>query len=86
MASKAKLSTVPKAAPTKKPPAEVASPAAKSHTIALYSLDVHDAAVIAYYNNEGIDYAKVEVHINGMIPPGTSHFSLAEDGMLVSWQ
>ncbi len=37
----------PKAAPTKKPPAKVAHPNAKNLTIALYSLDVRDAAIIA---------------------------------------
>ncbi len=47
---------------------------------------MRDAAVIAYYNDKWIDYAKVEVHFNGVIPPGTSSFSLAKDGMLVSWQ
>jgi hypothetical protein len=64
----------------------VPPPAAKKSTIALYSLDVRNAAIIAYYNDEGINYAKVEVHVNGVIPPGTSCFLLAKDGMLVSWQ
>jgi hypothetical protein len=86
MAFKAKLSAVPKAVPTKKPPTKVAPPAARRHTIVLYSLDVRDAAVIAYYNDKGINYAKVEVHINSVIPPGMSRFLLAEDGMSVSWQ
>jgi hypothetical protein len=51
----------------------------------LYSLNVRDAAVIANYNNKGINYAEVEVRVNGMIPPGTSCFLLAKDTMLVSW-
>ncbi len=50
MASKAKLSAVPKAAPAKKPSAKVAPPAAKKPTIALYSLNMRNAAIIAYYN------------------------------------
>ncbi len=86
MASKAKLSAVPKATPVKKPPTKVAPLAAKKPTIALYSLDVHDAAVIAYYNDEEIAYAEVKVHVNGVIPPGMSYFVLAEDGMSVSWK
>jgi hypothetical protein len=47
---------------------------------------VCDAAVVVYYNNEGINYAKVEVHVNGVIPLGTSCFLLAKDMMSVSWQ
>jgi hypothetical protein len=47
---------------------------------------VHNVAVIACYNGEGIDYAKVEVHVDGVIPLGTSCFLLAKDGMLVAWQ
>ncbi len=86
MSSKAKLSAVPKAAPTKKPPTKVPPPAARRPTIVLYSLNMRDAAVIAYYNDEGINYAKVEVHINSVIPPGMSCFLLAKDGMSVSWQ
>ncbi len=58
----------------------------KKPTIALYSLDVGDVAVVAYYNDEGTNYAKVEVQVNSMIPLGTSHFLLTEDRMLVSLQ
>ncbi len=61
-------------------------PAAKKPTIVLYSLDVRDAAVVAYYNDKGSGYDEVKVHVNGMVPPGTSCFLLAGDGMLVSWQ
>jgi hypothetical protein len=38
---------------------------------------------VHHTNDKGIDYAEVEVHVNSM---GTSHFSLAKDGMSVSWQ
>ncbi len=84
MASKGKPSAVPKAVAAKKPPAKVASSAARRPTIALYFLNMHDVAIVAYHNKEGINYAKAEVHANSMILPGTSRFSLAEDGMLVS--
>ncbi len=47
---------------------------------------MRDAVIVAYYNNKGVDYAKVEVHINGVIPSGTSCLLLAKDGMSVSWQ
>jgi hypothetical protein len=60
--------------------------AAKRPTIVLYSLDVRDAAIVVYYNDKGVDYAEVKVHVNGVIPLGTSCFSLAKDGMSVSWQ
>ncbi len=45
-----------------------------------------DAAVTAYYNEKGTNYAKFEVHVNGIVPPGTFHVSFAEDGMSVTWQ
>ena len=40
----------------------------------------------AYYNNEGVDYAKVEIYIVGVVLPGTYRFALAKDGMSISWQ
>jgi hypothetical protein len=76
----------PKPRPRRSPPPKWPPPAAKKSTIALYSLDVHNAAIITYYNDEGIDYAEVKVYVNGVIPPGKSHFLLAEDRMSVSWQ
>ena len=33
----------------------------------------------------GVDYAEVEVHVNGGLPPGTYRFSLAENGMRISF-
>jgi hypothetical protein len=84
MSSKVKPSAETKAAALKKPSIKVAPPATKRPTIALYSLNMGDVTVVTYYNNEGIDYAKVKVHFNGMIPPGISCFLLAEDRMLVS--
>jgi hypothetical protein len=65
---------------------KVPPPTTRRPTIALYSLDMSDAAVVAYYNDEGIDYAEVEVHINSAISLGTSCFLLAKDRMSVIWQ
>ena len=53
--------------------------------IALYHLDTSDAAIVAYYSDGGVDYAEVEVHVNGRLPPGTYRFSLAENGMTISF-
>ena len=54
--------------------------------IFLFHLDMRDAAMIAYYSDEGVDYAEVEMHVTGAVPPGTYRFALAEDGMSISWQ
>ena len=47
---------------------------------------MRDAAMIAYYSDEGVDYAEVEMHVTGAVPPGTYRFALAEDGMSITWQ
>jgi hypothetical protein len=60
------------------------SPLPPAKIIAPYHLDTHDAAIVAYYSDGGIDYAEVEVHMNGDPPPGTYRFSLAENGMTIS--
>jgi hypothetical protein len=54
--------------------------------IVLFHLDMRDAAMIAYYSDGGVDYAEVEMHVTGAVPPGTYRFALAEDGMSISWQ
>ena len=66
-----------------KPAKVVISPPAKK--ISLYHLDTRDAAIVAYYSNWEVDYAKVEVHVNGGLPPGTYRYSLAENGMTISF-
>ncbi len=70
-------------ATTTKPAKVVISPPTKK--IALYHLDMRDAAIVAYYSDGGVDYAKVEVHVNGGLPPGTYRFSLAKNGMTISF-
>jgi hypothetical protein len=52
-----------------------------------YYLDMKDAAVVAYYNNDdGVDYPEVEIHVNSMIQENSCHFLLTDNGMLISWQ
>ena len=79
---------------TKKPPAVAKATSTKpakvvisipAKKIALYHLDTCDAAIVAYYSDGGVDYAEVEVHVNGGLPPGTYRFSLAENGMTISF-
>jgi hypothetical protein len=76
------------AAAAKKTPAAaaVATMSPPPQKIALFSLDTRDAAIVAYYNDEGVDYAEVEIHVNGVVPLGTYRFALAEDGMSITWQ
>jgi hypothetical protein len=81
------------AAAAAKPPANkkktasavVAIPA-PAKKIALYYLDTRNTSVVAYYQDDGVGYAEVALYINGMVPKGTYRFTVAEDGMLVSWQ
>ncbi len=61
-----KPSAVAKATSTKPAKVVISTPAKK---FALYHLDRSDAAIVAYYSDGGVDYAKVEVHVNGGLPP-----------------
>jgi hypothetical protein len=63
---------VAKASTTMKLAEVVISPPAKK--IALYHLDMRDVAIV-----------EVEVHVNGGLPPGSYRFSLAENGMMISF-
>jgi hypothetical protein len=62
----AELSPIPT---TKKPPPKP-----------LY-LDVHDVGVIAFYNEDGVDYTEVEMHVNGVLAKGGCQMKLREDGV-----
>jgi hypothetical protein len=81
------------AAAATKPPADkkktasavVAIPA-PAKKIALYYLDTRDTSVVAYYQDDGVGYAELALYVNGVVPKGTYHFTVAEDGMPVSWQ
>jgi hypothetical protein len=46
---------------------------------------MRNAAIVAYYSYRGVDYAEVEVHMNGGLPPSTYRFSLAGNGMTISF-
>jgi hypothetical protein len=51
-----------------------------------YHLDVHDGYAVGYYNEGGVDFAEVAMHVNGVLPKGTCRMRLAKDGMSVTWQ
>ncbi len=64
------------------PPAIVAK-----KSIVPYYLDTRDMAIVAYYhNNDGVNYAKVKIHVNSMIQENACRFTLVDDGMSISWQ
>ncbi len=63
--------------------AAIPAPAKK---IALYYLNTCDTAVVAYYQDDGAGYIEVALYINGVVPKGTYRFTVAEDGMSVTWQ
>ncbi len=79
------------AATSTKPAVAVAAAAAAEDTVmplptakkllVPYFIDLCDAAVVSYYSNAAIDYTKVEVHNNGMVPKGSCKFMVAADGM-----
>ena len=81
------------AAAAAKPPANkkkttyavVAIPA-PAKKIALYYLDTRNTSVVAYYQDDGVGYAKVALYVNGVVPKGTYRFTVAKDGMSVSWK
>ncbi len=50
--------------------------------IMLYHLN-SNPAIFTYYSDKGVDYAEVELHVNGALPPGTYRFALARDGMTI---
>ena len=54
--------------------------------LVLYFLDACNVAIITYYKDAAVDYAEVEVHINGVVPEGSCKFTVAVDGMSISWQ
>jgi hypothetical protein len=47
---------------------------------------VHDGYVVAYYNEGGVDFVEVAMHVNGVLPKGTCRLRLAKDGMSVTRQ
>jgi hypothetical protein len=36
--------------------------------IALYYLDMRDTSIVAYYQDNGVGYAKVALYVNGVVP------------------
>jgi hypothetical protein len=61
----------------------IPAPAKKS---ALYYLNTCDTSVVAYYQDDGVRYAEVALYTNSVVPKGTYCFTVAEDGMSVTWQ
>jgi hypothetical protein len=59
---------------------------APAKKITLYYIDTRNTSVVAYYQDDGVGYAEVVLYLNGVVPKGTYHFTVAKDGMLVSWQ
>jgi hypothetical protein len=45
-----------------------------------------DTSVVAYYQDDGVGYTEVALYINSVVPKGTYHFTVAKDGMSVTWQ
>jgi len=50
-----------------------------------YLLDVHNGYVVVYYTEDGLDYAEVEIIVNGVLPPNGYRFEVRPDGMAVTW-
>ncbi len=72
----------PPTAATMRPPAAITK-----KPIVPYYLNMRDATVVAYYNkDDGVDYAKFEIHVNGMVKENSCHFMLTDDGMWILWQ
>jgi hypothetical protein len=42
--------------------------------------------LIAYYEQDDISYAEVAVYVNGVVPKGTYRFTVALDGMSITWE
>jgi hypothetical protein len=61
-------------------------PAAKTKPLILYSINVCDAAVVTYYNNNAVDCVEVKIHFNGVVPAGSCKFTITADGMSILWQ
>ena len=59
---------------------------APAKKIALYYLDTRNTSIVAYYQDNGVGYAKVVLYVNGVVPKGMHRFTVAEDGMSVLWQ
>jgi hypothetical protein len=94
MPPKAKLATAKSAANSTKPPAAAAAaadnvmppPADKTKPLEPYSINVRDAAAVAYYNDAAVDYAEVKIHVNSVVPKGSCKFTVAADCMSILWQ
>ena len=50
-----------------------------------FLLDAHDGYVVAYFTEDGLDFAEVEVIVNGVLPEGGYRFEVRPDGMAVTW-
>ena len=50
-----------------------------------FLLDVHDGYVVVYYTEDGLDYAEVEIIVQGVLPANGYRFEVRPDGMAVTW-
>ena len=50
-----------------------------------FLLDVHDGFVVVYYTEDGLDYAEVEIIVNGVLPKNGYRFDVLPDGMAITW-
>ena len=50
-----------------------------------FLLDVNDGFVVVYYTEDGLDYAEVEIIVNGVLPKNGYRFDVLPDGMAITW-
>jgi hypothetical protein len=70
----------------KKTTSAVVAIPAPAKKIALYYLDTCNTSVVAYYQDDGVRYAKVVLYVNGVVPKETYRLTMDENEMSVSWQ
>jgi len=63
----------------------VSTAAAKKANAKPYLLDIHDGYVVVYYTEDGLDYAEVEIIVQGVLPANGYRFEVRPDGMAVTW-
>ena len=57
----------------------------KPRTEKPFLLDAHDGYIVAYFTEDGLDFAEVEVIVNGVLPEGGYRFEVRPDGMAITW-
>ncbi len=80
MAKRKAAATALKTAWGRTMPSSAQSPPPRSPPQKPLYLDVHDVGVIAYYNEDGVNYAEVKMHVNGVLAKGGCQMKLREDG------